>query len=308
MIIESVLKEGRKSLAENEVKELLRESNIPTTNFQVVSNFEEIDQKKLKFPVVLKVCSPSILHKTDVGGVVLEIHKEDLELEFRKMREKFPNEKLLVESFQDGRVEVIVGLINDATFGLTVMFGIGGIYTEVYKDVTFRVVPIKREDAEEMLREIKAAPILEGFRKIKVDRDAIINILMKVSALGEKYMDKISYSGAHGTARLASNNARAGFFSSAWRREKASFRSAPVADPSTTANRYRSAKSRNPRFFKVRNGRRASLGGGVPHAGSGGPPRGGSFWSASVTEASGCEAGPFPARASSSAGSRNAAC
>ena len=191
MIIESVLKEGRKSLAENEVKELLRESNIPTTNFQVVSNFEEIDQKKLKFPVVLKVCSPSILHKTDVGGVVLEIHKEDLELEFRKMREKFPNEKLLVESFQDGRVEVIVGLINDATFGLTVMFGIGGIYTEVYKDVTFRVVPIKREDAEEMLREIKAAPILEGFRKIKVDRDAIINILMKVSALGEKYMDKI---------------------------------------------------------------------------------------------------------------------
>ncbi|MEM3050388.1 MAG: acetate--CoA ligase family protein, partial [Thermoplasmata archaeon] len=84
------------------------------------------------------------------------------------------------------RVEVIVGLINDATFGL------GGIYTEVYKDVTFRIVPIKREDAEEMLREIKAAPILEGFRKIKVDREAIVNLLMKVSALGERYMDKIA--------------------------------------------------------------------------------------------------------------------
>lgn len=191
MIIESVLKEGRKSLAENEVKELLRESNIPTTDFQVVSKYDEIDQKKLKFPVVLKVCSPTILHKTDVGGVVLEIHKEDLEQEFRKMREKFPNEKLLVESLQDRRVEVIVGLINDPTFGLTLMFGLGGIYTEVYKDVTFRVVPIKREDAEEMLREIKAAPILEGFRKIKVDREAIINILLRVSALGEKYMDKV---------------------------------------------------------------------------------------------------------------------
>ncbi|MCJ7464488.1 MAG: acetate--CoA ligase family protein [Thermoplasmata archaeon] len=191
MIIESVLKEGRKSLAENEVKELLRESGIPTTDFQVVRKFEDIDQKKLKFPAVLKVCSPNILHKTDVGGVILDVARDQLEHEFAKMREKFPTEQILVESHQDRRVEVIVGLINDPTFGLTVMFGLGGIYTEVYKDVTFRVVPIKREDAEEMLREIKAAPILEGFRKIKVDRDAIINILMKVSALGEKYMDKV---------------------------------------------------------------------------------------------------------------------
>jgi acetyl-CoA synthetase (ADP-forming) len=191
LIIESVLKEGRKSLAENEVKELLRESGIPTTDFQVVRRFEEIDQKKLKFPVVLKVCSPNILHKTDVGGVVLDVAKDQVEHEFARMREKFPNEHILVESHQDRRVEVIVGLINDPTFGLTLMFGLGGIYTEVYKDVTFRVVPIKREDAEEMLREIKAAPILEGFRKIKVDRESIISILMKVSALGERYMDKI---------------------------------------------------------------------------------------------------------------------
>jgi acyl-CoA synthetase (NDP forming) len=191
LIIESVLKEGRKSLAENEVKDLLRESGIPTTDYQVVRKFEDIDQKKLKFPAVLKVCSPDILHKTDVGGVILDVARDQLEHEFAKMREKFPDEQILVESHQDRRVEVIVGLINDPTFGLTVMFGLGGIYTEVYKDVTFRVVPIKREDAEEMLREIKAAPILEGFRKIKVDRDAIINILMKVSTLGEKYMDKL---------------------------------------------------------------------------------------------------------------------
>jgi acyl-CoA synthetase (NDP forming) len=192
MIIESVLKEGRKTLAENEVKELMREAAIPTTDFQVVTKVEEIDQKKLKFPVVLKVCSPDILHKTDVGGVILDVAKDQLEQEFSKLREKFPNQPILVESNQDRRVEVIVGLINDPTFGLTIMFGLGGIYTEVYKDVTFRVVPIKKDDAEEMLREIKAAPILEGYRKIKVDRDAIINVLMKVSALGEKYMDKIA--------------------------------------------------------------------------------------------------------------------
>jgi acetyl-CoA synthetase (ADP-forming) len=192
MIIESVLKAGRKSLAENEVKELLRESGIPTTDFQVVRKLEEVDQKKLKFPVVLKVCSPNILHKTDVGGVVLDVSRDQLEAEFSKMKEKFPNDMILVESHQDRRVEVIVGLINDPTFGLTIMFGLGGIYTEVYKDVTFRVVPIKKEDAEEMLKEIKAAPILEGYRKIKVDRDAIINVMMKVSNLGEKYMDKIA--------------------------------------------------------------------------------------------------------------------
>ena len=191
MIIESVLKEGRKSLAENEVKILMRESGIPTTDFQVVRKYEDIDQKKLKFPAVLKVCSPTILHKTDVGGVVLDISKDQLEAEFAKMRDKFPKEEILVESHQDRRVEVIIGLINDPTFGLTIMFGLGGIYTEVYKDVTFRIVPIKKEDAEEMLKEIKAAPILEGFRKIKVDRDAIITTLMKVSALGEKYADKI---------------------------------------------------------------------------------------------------------------------
>jgi len=191
LIIDTVLKMGRKSLAENEVKELLRETGIPTTDFQVVDEYGDIDQKKLKFPAVLKVCSSEILHKTDVGGVVLEIPKDQLEQEFRKMREKFPKEKILVESHQDRRVEVIVGLTNDPTFGLTIMFGLGGIYTEVYKDVTFRVVPITKEDAEEMLKEIKAAPILEGYRKIKVDRDAIIGLLMKVSALGEKYMDKL---------------------------------------------------------------------------------------------------------------------
>ena len=191
VIVESVLNEGRKALAENEVKMLLRESGIPTTDFQVVDDYDDVDLKKLRFPVVIKVCSPDILHKTDVGGVVLDIQKEAFEEEFAKMRKKFPKEPILVESMQDRRVEVIIGLIDDPTFGLTIMFGLGGIYTEVYKDVTFRVVPIKKQDAEEMLSEIRAAPILEGFRKIKVDRNALVNLLMKVSALGVKYMDRL---------------------------------------------------------------------------------------------------------------------
>jgi acyl-CoA synthetase (NDP forming) len=191
MVVDSVLKEGRKALAENEVKMLLRESGIPTTDFQVVGSYDEVDQKKLRFPVVMKVCSPDILHKTDVGGVVLDVQKDQFEKEFSRMRKRFATEQILVESMQDRRVEVIVGLIDDPTFGLTIMFGLGGIYTEVYKDVTFRVVPIKRQDAEEMLSEIKAAQILEGYRKIKVDRDALLELLLKVSALGVKYMDSL---------------------------------------------------------------------------------------------------------------------
>jgi acyl-CoA synthetase (NDP forming) len=122
---------------------------------------------------------------------VLDIQKDQLESEFSKMKKKFDKDPILVESMQDRRVEVIIGLINDPTFGLTIMFGLGGIYTEVYKDVTFRVVPIKKGDAEEMLSEIKAAPILEGFRKIKVDREALLNLLLKVSSLGVKYMDHL---------------------------------------------------------------------------------------------------------------------
>ncbi|MDQ1371733.1 MAG: acetate---CoA ligase (ADP-forming) subunit beta, partial [Candidatus Thermoplasmatota archaeon] len=99
-IIDSVLKEGRKALAENEVKEVLRQAGIPTTDFQVGKALPDIDQKKLKFPVVMKVCSPNILHKTDVGGVVLDVSRDQFEQEFSKMTGKIPNENIQVESMQ----------------------------------------------------------------------------------------------------------------------------------------------------------------------------------------------------------------
>jgi len=186
-VIEQAKAEGRKHLAENEVKQLLKDSGIPTTEFHYFHDLPEVDVDKLRFPVVLKVCSPNILHKTDVGGIVLGIRdKEALSKNFSAMHRKFPGEGFLVEPMYDGAVEVIIGLVEDASFGLTVMFGIGGIFTEIYKDVTFRVVPIKKHDAEEMLSEIKAAPVLEGFRNIKVDRKGLIDLLMAISKLGEE--------------------------------------------------------------------------------------------------------------------------
>ena len=186
-IIEIAIAEGRKHLAENEVKQLLKEIGIPTTDFQYFGQLSEIDFSRLQFPVALKICSRKILHKTDVGGVVLGIHNEDeLSKAVESMRQKFPGEGMLVEPMYKGTVEVIIGLINDATFGLTIMFGVGGIYTEVYKDVTFRIVPIKRADAEEMIAEIRAAPILEGARKARIDRERLIEVILKTSDFAEK--------------------------------------------------------------------------------------------------------------------------
>ena len=186
-IIEKAVSEGRKHLAENEVKQLLRDVGIPTTDFQYFDQISEIDFSSLRFPVALKICSPKILHKADVGGVVLNIQtKDELSKAVEDMKKKFPGEGMLVEPMYKGIVEVIIGLINDATFGLTLMFGVGGIYTEVYKDVTFRVVPIGRADVEEMISEIRAAPILEGARKVKVDREKLIEIILKTSEFAEK--------------------------------------------------------------------------------------------------------------------------
>ncbi|MDH4123192.1 MAG: acetate--CoA ligase family protein [Thermoplasmata archaeon] len=181
-IIQQALSEGRKHLSENEVKQVLKDFEIPTTDFQYFHDLSEVDFDKLKFPVALKICSPNILHKTDVGGVVLNIQKrEELTKHADQMKNKFPGEGLLVEPMYKGLVEVIIGLINDATFGLTIMFGIGGIYTEVYKDVTFRVIPIQRTDAEEMLTELRASPILEGARKIKIDKEKLVQMILKTS-------------------------------------------------------------------------------------------------------------------------------
>ncbi|MEM3059754.1 MAG: acetate--CoA ligase family protein, partial [Methanomassiliicoccales archaeon] len=88
--------------------------------------------------------------------------------------------------------EVIVGLIKDRTFGLSIMFGMGGILTELYHDVAFRLVPITKEDAQEMIDDIRASRIFYGFRRMKVSREAIVDLLVKISAFGDKYQADIN--------------------------------------------------------------------------------------------------------------------
>ena len=179
-------------LAENEVKDLLKAYRIPTTNYRVVNKEEDLEKLDLKFPVALKVCSRKILHKTDVGGVKLNIqNKQELQKTFEEFRKKFPTETLLVDQMAEKGVEIIIGLVQDSTFGLSIMCGIGGIFTELYKDVTFRVVPIDRYDAKQMVEELKGKKLLEGFRNIQTDKQLVINLLLKVSKIGEELVNYI---------------------------------------------------------------------------------------------------------------------
>ena len=179
-------------LAENEVKDLLKAYGIKTTNYKLVNRIEDLENLDLEFPVALKVCSSKILHKTDVGGVKLGIKdKNELKKNFKEFRKKFPKENLLVDQMAEKGVEIIIGLVQDPTFGLSIMCGIGGIFTELYKDVTFRVVPIELYDAKQMVEEIKGKKLLEGFRNIPANKKLVIDLLIRVSKIGKELTNNI---------------------------------------------------------------------------------------------------------------------
>ncbi len=188
---DAVLKQ-KGALAENEVKDFLKSYGINTTNYVVITSKKEIEDLDLHYPVALKVCSRKILHKTDVNGVQINIKsKEELLHAFDDFHKRFPKEKLLVDEMAEKGVEAIIGLVQDPTFGLCIMFGIGGIYTELYQDVSFRVVEIDKSDAIEMVDEVKGKKLLEGFRNIKANKEEVIDLLLKVSKIGQTHMQSI---------------------------------------------------------------------------------------------------------------------
>jgi len=191
---ESVKKlvERKGPLAENEVKDLMKAYGIRTTNYKLVNKLEDLENLGLKFPVALKVCSNKILHKTDVGGVKLGIKDmSDLEKTFKEFKKKFPKEDLLVDQMEEKGVEIIIGLVQDPAFGLSIMCGIGGIFTELYKDVAFRIIPIDKYDSVQMIEEIKGKKLLEGFRNMKANKELVIDLLLKVSKIGQELIEHI---------------------------------------------------------------------------------------------------------------------
>ncbi|HEC77127.1 MAG TPA: acetyl-CoA synthetase [Thermoplasmatales archaeon] len=174
-----------KILPEHETKKLLLEYSIPTTNFRVLANMGEIENLDMKYPVVLKVSSDKILHKTDAGAIILDIKsKEELISSYKKLKEKFPEETLIVEEMEKKGTEFISGVINDNAFGKCIMVGMGGIFTEIYKDISFRMLPVTEKEIYDMLHDLKVSKIFHGYR-IKVDLKALIDILIKVSRIAE---------------------------------------------------------------------------------------------------------------------------
>ena len=193
-IISKVRGEGRKFLLEPEAKAICMEYGIPVTKFKVASSEDEAVKfaEEIGYPIVLKIVSPDVIHKFDVGGVILNLKSAE---EVRKaynqiienVRKHKPNTRILgvtVQEMVPPSTEVIVGAIKDAQFGPTLMFGLGGIFVEVLKDVTFRIAPITEEEAKEMISEIKAYPILKGYRgNPPADIDSIAKILVNTSKL-----------------------------------------------------------------------------------------------------------------------------
>jgi len=183
---------------EVEAKAICIEYHIPVTTFKLAKNEEEATEfaEQIGFPVVLKIVSPDIIHKSDAGGVKVNLKKTaEVRNAYRRIlenAEKYDSAAkivgVLVQEMAPQSTEVIVGAIKDPQFGQTLMFGLGGIFVEILKDVTFRIAPITREDAYEMITKIKAYPLLTGYRKTPpADLDTIINVLLNASKLVMDY-------------------------------------------------------------------------------------------------------------------------
>jgi len=197
-ILQKARKEGRSHLLEPEAKTICIEYRIPVTKFKVAKNDKEAVQfaEEIGYPVVLKIVSPDIIHKFDVGGVILNLKgPEEVQDANKRILENVKKHKpnativgVVVQEMAPPSTEVIVGATKDPQFGPALMFGLGGIFVEVLKDVTFRIAPITELDAREMITEVKAYPILKGYRgQPPTDVDAIVQILLNTSRLVMDY-------------------------------------------------------------------------------------------------------------------------
>ena len=199
-IINGVLAKGRKSLVEYEAKQVLKAYGLPLPEEKLARSADEAIKyaEEIGYPVVLKLMSPQILHKSDARVVALKI--KDAEELRKKWEEIHENAKkyrpdaeilgvLVAPMLKPGR-EVIIGVTEDPQFGHAVMFGLGGIFVEILKDVTFRIVPIEEKDAWAMIKNIKGYPILAGARgEEPADMKALVDMILKVSKLVDDLKD-----------------------------------------------------------------------------------------------------------------------
>jgi len=191
-ILSQARKEKRTVLTEIESKTVLREVGLNCTDTRLAATRENAValSKEIGYPAVLKIASKDITHKSDAGGVKVNLKdKADVERAYDEImasaRKKFPNaviEGVTVQSMARPGTEVIMGIVKDPSFGPVIMFGLGGVFVEVLKDVAFRIVPIETSDAVDMINEIKGKRLLEGYRgQEPADLAYLQQMLLKLS-------------------------------------------------------------------------------------------------------------------------------
>jgi acyl-CoA synthetase (NDP forming) len=189
--------EHRRILTEIESKQLLSAFQIPTTKVLLARTQQEAVTlaKQVGFPVVLKIVSPDITHKTDAEGVYLHLENEQQVIDAyqqiienaKRFNPKASVHGVAVQKMVSQGTEVIIGIKRDPQFGPVILFGVGGILVELFKDVSLRLVPINTRDAERMIEEIKLHRLFDGYRSFKaIDKGALVSLLMKVSALAKQ--------------------------------------------------------------------------------------------------------------------------
>lgn len=193
-LIAAVRSDGRVSLGDAECRSMLDAYGLTRPKAEIAANVEEAVRiaSNIGYPVVLKIASPDILHKTDVGGVKVGLTspadvKDAFELIVYRAQRYVPDARIwgcLVQEMVPKGIELLVGMSRDAQFGPLITFGLGGIYVEALRDVTFRIAPFGRKDAEEMLEEIRARTLLDGVRgEPAADKEAIIDTLLRMSQM-----------------------------------------------------------------------------------------------------------------------------
>ncbi|MFB5612788.1 MAG: 3-hydroxypropionate--CoA ligase, partial [Nitrosarchaeum sp.] len=201
-VFEEVIQTDHKVITEESSKSILKTYGVKVPPFALVTSAEEAvkQAKKIGFPLVMKIVSPQILHKTDVGGVKVGIDNvNDVKKTFKDMYGRLSKKKgvevkgILLEKMVPKGVELIVGIQNDSQFGPVIMVGLGGIMTEVMKDVAFRMLPITTSDAKSMLSELKGSALLKGFRgSPPIDTNMVAKMLVQIGKLGVENADYVN--------------------------------------------------------------------------------------------------------------------
>ncbi|USH00629.1 acetate--CoA ligase family protein [Thermococcus argininiproducens] len=201
-VIKEVLAQGRKSLVEYEAKQVLKAYGLPLPEEKLAKTVDEAIKyaNEIGYPVVMKLMSPQILHKSDAKVVMLKIkNDEELKQKWEEIHENARKYRpdaeilgvLIAPMLKLGR-EIIIGVTEDPQFGHAIMFGLGGIFVEILKDVTFRIIPIEEKDAWTMIKSINGYPILAGARgEPPADMKAIVDMMLKVSQLVDDLKDYI---------------------------------------------------------------------------------------------------------------------